>query len=72
MYPNGFNIFVTFVIEATGQTQFYFYNIRDVFRIEVMLKVFNVLGIGAVFGTNQLFRRFQNSLESKWQALKSR
>ena len=33
-----FIITVTFicVIEAKGQTQFYFYNIRDVFRIEGM------------------------------------
>ena len=60
-------ITVTFVgaIEARGQTQFYFHNIRNVFQIEGMLKVFNFLGMGEVFGTNQHIRCFQNSLESR-------
>ena len=35
-------------------------DLRDLFQIEDMIKVFNVLGIGAVFGTNQHIRRLQN------------
>ena len=40
-------------------------NIWYIFRIEGMLKVFISFGIGAIFGTNQHIRRFQNSLKSR-------
>ena len=40
-------------------------NIRDIFRIQGMLKMFIFGGMGAVFGANQPIRRFKNSLESR-------
>ena len=51
---------VTFVcvIEARGQLSFYLNNIRDVFQIEGMLKVFKFGCIGAAFGANQRIRLF--------------
>ena len=63
-------IALTFVcaIKTRGQTHFfsYFYNIRDAFKIEGMFKVFIFFfGMGAVFGTNQNIRSFQNSLERR-------
>ena len=62
-------ITVTFALFVLSKREvklsFYFYNIRDVFRIEGMLKVFIAWGIDAVFGTSQHIRRLQNGLESR-------
>ena len=52
------------VIEARGQTQFLFYNIQDVFRIDGMLKIFNFWGIGAVLEQTNISAVFKNSLGS--------
>ena len=72
MYPIAFNVFVDYngnlrlcYRSKRSNTVFIFYNIRDVIQIEGMFKVFNFWGMGVVFGTNQLIRHFQNSLQSR-------
>ena len=73
MHLIGFNVCVDHSVdlrlcyqnERSNSFFSYFYNIRDAFKIEGMFKVFNFFGMGAVFGTNQNIRSFQNSLERR-------
>ena len=68
MYPIRFNAFDNYnggLLLCSRSKMSNTVNIWDLFRIEGMLKVFISLGIGAMFGTTQHIRHFQNSLKSR-------